>query len=263
MTSLSSASTAHEPPQTRDLVTGLERGLAVIGAFDQTRPRLTISEVAQFCGLSRAAARRYLLTLEHLGYLQCERRMYALTPKVLRLAQGYRQSSTLPRVVEPELHKLANCMKEASSAGVLDGDDVICIAACTAGRLVSMTLQPGTRVPAWCTANGRVLVAALPPDEVGAWVARQPLAPLTAQTLVEPARLVEAIDQVRRQGYAAVDQELEPGLRTLAVPLVGRQGQVRAAINISVSADRFTMMQLVETCLPRLRLAQAHLSALL
>ena len=147
-------------PLKRDLVAGLEKGLAVIEAFDQERPRLTISEVAGRTGLTRAAARRYLLTLTHLGFVSQDRKMFALTPKVLRLGQSYMHSARLPRIIEPELHKLAYAMKEASSAGVLDGNDVICISATSAGRVVSPTLQPGTRVPAYCTANGRVLLAA-------------------------------------------------------------------------------------------------------
>ncbi len=251
-------------PAARDLVAGLEKGLAVIRAFDRSHPRLTISEVAQRCQLSRAAARRYLITLEHLGYLRSdEKKLYALTAKVLRLGQSYMQSNVLPRIVEPELHRLANGLQEASSAGVLDGDDVICIAATTAGRLVSRTLQPGTRVPAWCTANGRVLVAALAPDEAEAWIARQSLQPLTPQSMTSVRRLAAAVAQVRVQGWAAVDQELEPGLRTLSVPLAGRRGTVRAALNVSVSADRFTMQQLIDTCLPPLRQAQKALRPLL
>jgi len=247
----------------RDLVGGLEKGLAVITAFDQGRPRLTISEVAELCGISRAAARRYLLTLQHLGYVRGDRQLYALTAKVLRLGQSYMQSSVLPRIVEPELHRLAHGLQEASSAGVLDGDDVICIAATTAGRVVSRTLQPGTRVPAWCTANGRVLVAALAPDDAAAWIERQRFERLTPHTVRDVAALMAAIDQVREQGWAAVDQELEIGLRTLSVPLAGRSGGVRAAINVSVSADRFTLAQLIERCLPPLRQAQKALRPLL
>jgi IclR family pca regulon transcriptional regulator len=250
-------------PRSRDHVAGLEKGLAVIRAFDQDRPRLTVSEVAELCGLSRAAARRYLLTLQHLGYVRSDRHLFALTAKVLRLGQSYMQSSVLPRIVEPELHRLAHGLQEASSAGVLDGDDVICIAATTAGRVVSRTLQPGTRVPAWCTANGRVLVAALAPDEAAAWIERQRFERLTPHTVRDAAALSAAIEQVREQGWAAVDQELEIGLRTLSVPLAGRSGGVRAAINVSVSADRFTLAQLIERCLPPLRQAQKALRPLL
>jgi len=251
------------PPQKRDLIAGLEKGLAVIEAFDQDRPRLTISEVAARCQLTRAAARRYLITLEHLGYVSSDRKMYALTPKVLRMGQSYMHSARLPRLVQPELHRLAYALKEASSAGVLDGNDVICIAATSAGRVVSSTLQPGTRVPAYCTANGRVLLSALPQAEVDAWIARQALLPLTPNTVTLPERLRIEVARARSQGYAAVDQELELGLRTLSVPLKNHRGEVLAAMNVSVHAARVSMEQLVEGSLPALLHAQASLRAVL
>ena len=254
---------AHAGPNPRDLVAGLESGLAVICAFDQDRPRLSTTEVARRCGLTRAAARRHLITLEHLGFMRSERGTWALSAKVLRLAQSYMHSGRLPRIVQPELHKLAQALKEASSAGVLDGDDVICIAALSAGRLVSSTLQPGTRVPAYCTANGRVLLAALRPAEADAWIGTRTFERLTPKTLTRPDRLRAELARVRTQGYAAVDQELEPGLRTLAVPLLSFDGDVLAAINISVHAAHMSMEQLVDTCLPALRQTQATLRHLL
>jgi len=250
-------------PQKRDLIAGLEKGLAVIAAFDQDRPRLTMSEVAALCGLTRAAARRYLITLEHLGFVSSDRKMYSLTPKVLRLGQSYMHSARLPRIVQPELHKLAYALKEASAASVLDGGDVICIAATSAGRMVSATLQPGTRVPAYCTANGRVLLAALPQAEVDAWIARETLAPLTPHTITHAERLRIEIARTRAQGYAIVDQELELGLRTISVPLKNYRGDVLAAMNIGVHAARMSMDQLVDDCLPPLLHAQASLRTLL
>jgi len=250
-------------PDERDRVAGLEKGLAVITAFDDDHPRMTMSEVAVACGLTRAAARRYLLTLEHLGFVRCERKMYSLTPKVLRLAQSYMSSARLPRIVQPELHRLACTLKEASSAGVLDGDDVLCVAATNAGRNVSLTLQPGTRVPAYCTANGRMLVASLPAAEMHAWVARQSLDALTPGTIASRDALLDIVLQARRQGYATVDQELEVGLRTLSVPLLSYRGDAVAAMNISVHAARMTMDQLVANCLTPLLQAQSDLRAVL
>ncbi len=262
-----SAPIAHEPtasgPLKRDLVAGLEKGLAVIEAFDQERPRLTISEVAVRTGLTRAAARRYLLTLTHLGFVSQDRKMFALTPRVLRLGQSYMHSARLPRIIEPELHKLAYALKEASSAGVLDGDDVICIAATGSGRLVSPKLQPGTRVPAHCSGNGRIILAALPADQLNAWLARQQLRALTPHTITQPERLSTEIARSRSLGYACIDQELELGLRTVAVPLMNYRGEVVAAMNISGHSSRMSMDQLVEQCLPPLLQAQAHLRMLL
>jgi len=257
------AAAVDEGPNKRDLIAGLEKGLAVIEAFDQDRPRLTISEVATRCNLTRAAARRYLITLEYLGYVSSERKMYSLSPKVLRLGQSYMHSARLPRIVQPELHKLAYALKEASSAGVLDGNDVICIAATEAGRLVSSTLQPGTRVPAYCTANGRVLLSTKTPDEIDAWLARQMLEPRTPHTLTGSEELRAEIARIRTQGYATVDQEFELGLRTISVPLKNYRGEVLAAMNISAQASRVSLEQLVSDCLPALLQAQARLRSTL
>lgn len=255
--------TAAPAASVRDRVQGLENGLAVIEAFDQDEPWLGVSDIATRCGLTRAAARRYLITLEHLGYVTSDRKKYALSAKVLRLGQSYMHSARLPRILQPELHRLAYALKQASSAGVLDGNDVICVAATSAGTVVSATLNPGTRVPAYCTANGRVLVASLPPSDLDTWLARQTLAALTPQTLIEPRRLRSELARVRAQGYAAVDQELEPGLRTLSVPLANAAGDVVAALNISAHAARTSMDQLLEGCLPALRQAQASLRSVL
>jgi IclR family pca regulon transcriptional regulator len=249
--------------QQRDLIAGLEKGLAVIEAFDQERPRLSITEVAERTGLTRAAARRYLLTLAHLGYVQQDRKLYGLTPKVLRLGQSYMHSARLPRVIQPQLQKLAYALQEASSAGVLERDDVISVAAASAGRVVSATLQPGTRVPAHCTSNGRVLVAALPDAAMDAWLARQALEALTPHTITHRERLRLELLRTRANGYAMVDQELELGLRTIAVPLRNYRGDTVAAMNVSVHATRMRMDQLVEQCLPALLHAQAQLRTLL
>jgi len=256
--------------QPRDRIAGLENGLAVIAAFDHERQRLTITEVAALCGLSRAAARRYLLTLEALGFVSGEAGSFVLTPKVLRLSQGYMHSGRLPRTVLPALQRVAYSLKEASSAGVLEGDDVLCVAALSVGRLVSSTLQPGTRVPAYCTANGRVLLAALPPEAFDAWLARHAgadgapsFAALTPNTITQPERLRNEIARVRAQGYATVDQELETGLRTISVPLHNKRGAVLAALNVSAHAARLSVDQLIDDCLPTLRLAQTQLKPLL
>ncbi len=250
-------------PNKRDLIAGLEKGLAVIEAFSQDRPRLTISDVAARCGLTRAAARRYLITLEHLGYVNSERKMYALTPKVLRLGQSYMLSARLPRIVQPELHRLAHMLKEASSAGVLDGHDVICIAATEAGRVVSPSLQPGTQVPAYCTANGRVLMSARPPAEVDAWLAQVTLASLTPHTISDPQALREEINRVRTKGFAAVDQEFEAGLRSISVPLKNYRGDTMAAINICAHASRVSMAEMMDDFLPALLQAQTRLRSVL
>ncbi len=254
-----------KPPaaQPRDLIGGLEKGLQVIEAFNDEHPRQTIAEVATRCGLTRAAARRCLITLLHLGYAGSDGKRYSLTPKVLRLSQSYMYSARLPRLVQPELNRLASTLKEASSAGVLDGDDVLCVAALSVGRIVSATLQPGTRVPAYCTSNGRVLLSALPEAECNAWIARQTLQPLTPRTVITARRLANEVARTRAQGYATVDQELELGLRTIAVPIRNARGEVLAAINVSVHAAQLSMERLVERCLPALLQTQANLRTML
>lgn len=251
----------------RDLVGGLEKGLLVIAAFDQERARLSISEVAQRAGLSRAAARRYLLTLAHLGYVDHDGKGFALSPRVLRLGQSYMHSARLPRVLQPELQRLAAAMQEATSAGVLDDAEVVALAAATGGRVVSTTLQPGHRVPAYCTANGRVLLAMRPPEALEAWLDRQQaghgLRPLTPRTLTQPDALRQELARVRQQGHALVDQEMELGLRTLAVPLRNHRGEVVAALNVSAIAARVSLEMLRERFLPILLDAQQRLRPLL
>lgn len=253
----------HDAPAARDMVAGLEKGLLVIAAFDQERSRLSIAEVAERTGLTRAAARRYLITLTHLGYMRHENKLFALTPMVLRLGQSYLHSARLPRIVQPLLYRLAYALGEAASAGVLDHDQLVCVAAVSAGQLVSVTLQPGTRVPAYCTANGRVLLAHLPQQQIDAFLERAQPERITEHTIVSKERLALEIARARAQGYALVDQELELGLRTIAVPLKNFRGEVVAAMNISVHAGRMPREQMVERCLPALIKMQVELNALL
>ena len=250
-------------PAARDLVAGLEKGLQVIVAFDQERARLTIAEVAERTGLTRAAARRYLITLTHLGYMRHENKLFSLTPAVLRLGQSYLHSARLPRIVQPLLYRLAFSLGEAASCGVLDDGQLVCVAAVSAGRLVSTTLQPGTRVPAYCTANGRMLLAYRPPGEVERYLATLEPERITAHTIVHRDRLAVEIARAREQGYVVVDQELELGLRTIAVPLRNFRGDIVAAMNVSVHEGRMPLDALVERCLPAMVKIQAELSAVL
>ena len=252
-----------EPPLARDLVAGLDKGLKVIEAFDQERSRLTIAEVAQATGLTRAAARRYLITLTHLGYMRHENKLFSLTPAVLRLGQSYLHSARLPRIVQPLLYRLAYSLGEAASVGVLDHEQLVCVAAVSAGQLVSGTLQPGTRVPAYCTANGRVLLGSLPQAEVDRFLQRVQIEPITQHTIVNRERLALEISRGRAQGYVLVDQELELGLRALAVPIRNFRGDVVAAMNVSVHAARLPAEQMVERCLPAMIKIQVELGALL
>lgn len=259
----SETSEDREVPLQRDLIASLEKGLQVIEAFDQERPRLTVSEVAARTGLTRAAARRYLITLTHLGYVRHEQKQFSLTPKVLRIGQSYLHSARLPRIVQPLLYRLAYSLQEAASVGVLDHDELVCVAAVSAGQLISSTLQPGTRVPAYCTANGRILLACLPPERLAALLEKAEPEAYTAHTIVDKARLAQVLEQARLQGYALVDQELELGLRTIAVPLKNFRGEIVAAMNVSVHAGRMKSEDLVARCLPGLTQMQLEAAALL
>ncbi len=259
--------TESEPPSPavnpRDLVGGLEKGLAVIEAFDLDKPRLSITEVANRAGLSRAAARRYLLTLTQIGYAHFDGRRFSLTPRVLRLGQSYMHSARLPRLLQPKLRQLVQQTGDASSAGVLDTDDVISIAACSSSPHLSPRLQLGTRAPAYCTANGRVLMSFEPESRWESWLERQRLLPLTPRTLTDARALRRELEHTRERGFAVVDQELEPDLRTLAVPLLNSSGRVLAALNIGVSARRYSVEELIARGLPLLRQAQAELRAVI
>lgn len=252
-----------DAPQARDLIAGLDKGLQVIEAFDQERSKLTITEVAERTGLTRAAARRYLITLVHLGYARQQDKLFWLTPKVLRLGQSYLHSARLPRIVQPLLYRLAYSLGEAASAGILEDGQLVCVAAVSAGRVVSGTLQPGTRVPAFCTANGRVLLASLAPAQVAAYLDGVAPEKLTEYTIVDKPRLALEIDRARAQGYAVVNQELELGLRTIGVPLRNFRGETVAAMNVSLHAARMPVEDIVERCLPSLLKIQVELSALL
>jgi len=250
-------------PHRRDLVAGLEKGLMVIAAFDQERPRLTISEVAARTGLTRAAARRYLLTLTHLGFVSQDRKMFSLTPRVLRLGQSYLHSARLPRIIEPELLSLSHQLKEACVASVLDEHEVINIVASNAGRITSPLIQVGARVPAHCSANGRVLLAALSSHDLDRWLATYSLSAPTQHTVAALADVRQLVERVRTAGYATQDQEVELGHRSIAVPLINHRGEVVAALNVCVQAARISMEQLIDHCLPPLLQAQQHLRVLL
>ncbi|MDQ0906275.1 IclR family pca regulon transcriptional regulator [Streptomyces canus] len=233
-------------------VRSLERGLAVIRAFDADHPELTLSEVARACGLTRAAARRFLLTLADLGYVRADGRAYRLTPRVLELGYSYLSSFSLAQIAVPHLEQLVEDTRESSSLCVLDGDDTVYVARVPARRIMTAAITVGTRFPAHVTSVGRVILAHLPQEEIEARLAHVELTPLTARTLVSADLLRAELDRVRRQGYAVVDQELEEGLRSIAAPVRDRGGEVVAAVNIPVQAGRTTLAALRRDLLPPL-----------
>jgi IclR family transcriptional regulator, pca regulon regulatory protein len=240
------------PARDGAFVQSLERGLLVIRALDAREPQ-ALSEVARATGLSRAAARRFLLTLERLGYVRQARGRFALTPRVLDLGYAYLSSLTLPEVAQPHLERLVAQVHESSSVSVLDGDDVVYVARVPTRRIMSVTISVGTRFPAYATSMGRVLLAGAADEEVDATLSRADLRQLTARTITSIDVLRQAIRHVRRQGYAIVDEELEIGLRSIAVPIRDAAGVVVAAVNLSAQASRTTVPDMKRRLLPPLR----------
>ncbi|MBP2436717.1 IclR family transcriptional regulator domain-containing protein [Microbacterium amylolyticum] len=236
----------------RDFVQSLARGLAVIRAFDANHTRLSLSEVAARTDIPRAAARRFLHTLEELGYVRQVARTFSLTPRVLELGHSYLSALSLPDVVHPHLERLSHRLGESASAAVLDGTDIVYVARVPMRRIMSVDITIGTRFPAHATSMGRVLLASLP-DEERAEILDRPLASLTERTIADPAALADELVRIRQQGFAIVDGELEEGVRSVAVPLRGRGERVIAAMNVSTSAARVTRDELMDAFLPALR----------
>jgi IclR family transcriptional regulator, pca regulon regulatory protein len=240
-------------------VQSLERGLAVIRAFDADHPELTLSDVARSTGLTRAAARRFLLTLADLGYVHTDGRRFALSARVLELGYAYLSSLSLPEVAEPHLERLVSEVHESSSVSVLDGEDVVYVARVPVSRIMTVSINVGTRFPAYAASMGRVLLAGLPDDELDAYLESVELRRLSSHTLRSTAALRTELQRVRTQGWAIVDQELEEGLRAVAAPIRDRDGRVVAAVNVSAHASRTSMDAVRRTLLPPLLATAARI----
>jgi len=232
-----------------DFVQSLERGLAVIRAFDAEHRMLSLSEVAAATGLSRAAARRFLHTLVHLGYMHNSGGRFALRPKILELGYAYLSSLTLPEVAMPHLEELAEQVRESSSVSELDGEDVVYIARVPTKRIMRVTINVGTRFPAYATSMGRVLLAAKPDDWLDKYLSSVKLRGLTDHTITSPAGLRQELHKIRGRGWALVDQELEEGLRSLAAPIRDAEGTVIAAVNVATHAGRRSLESVVQDML--------------
>jgi IclR family pca regulon transcriptional regulator len=233
----------------------LARGLMVIRAFTQRNAKLSIAEVARISGLPRAVARRCLYTLMQLGYVGTDGRAYFLRPKILSLGYAYLSSTPLTVSIQPYLERVGQTLHESCSAGVLEEDEVLYIARAAARRIMAVDLNVGSRLPAYCSSLGRVLLAHLPPAELDAYLARVERKPFTERTVTDRDALLEALEQVRRKGYALVDQELELGLRSIAVPIRNVGGQVVAAMNVSAQAARLGCREMESEVLPVLEAA--------
>ncbi|CAL9640001.1 IclR family transcriptional regulator domain-containing protein [Streptomyces griseomycini] len=242
-------------------VRSFERGLAVLRAFDADHPARTLSEVARVCGMTRAAARRFLLTLADLGYVHTDGRLFRLTPRVLELGYSYLAGFTLPEIAGPHLEQLVDRVRESSSLCVLDGDDIVYVARVPTRRIMSEAITVGTRFPAHLTSVGRVVLASLPDEEIDARLSRTDLRPHTSHTVVSARALRTELLRVRRQGYALVDQELEEGLRSVAAPVRDRDGTVVAGVNLAVHAGRTSLDSVRRDLLPHLLATVARIEA--
>jgi IclR family pca regulon transcriptional regulator len=240
-----------EARERRQSLQSLERGIAVIQVFSRERPALTLSEVARLCGITRATARRILLTLEDLGHVRSDGRLFSLTPRVLTLGWAYLSSLNLWETAQPLMEELTRRTNESCSAATLDLPDIVYVARVPTHRIMTIALGIGTRLPAHCTSMGRVLLADLPETELEPFLATTPLEGYTPRTITEPERLRRTIATVRQQGWALVDQELEIGLRSIAAPLRA-EGRTIAAINVSAAAPRVPLEQLRGEFLPEL-----------
>lgn len=233
-------------------VQSFARGLAVIRSFSAQAPSQTLTEVAQRAGLTRAGARRILHTLHALGYVEMEGRQFRLTAKVLDLGFAYLSSLPLWSMAEPFIEDLVRDVHESSSAAVLNGDEIVYVLRVPTQKIISINLGIGSRLPAYCSSMGRVLLSGLDDDALEAYLANAKLVARTPRTVTDPARLREEILKVRRQGWALLDEELEEGLISLAAPLVSRNGRVMAAINVGLHRSRMNAPQAQQQILPKL-----------
>jgi IclR family pca regulon transcriptional regulator len=250
-------------PRKADLIEGLITGLAAITAFTDAVPLLTASELARRLSISRAAARRFLITLNHVGYAATDGRSYWLTPRVMALGHSYLGSARLPRTVRPFLHEVTAEVNESSNLALLDGQDIVYAARANVARLMSTAIEPGTRLPAHATAAGQVILGNLPREQFERWLADARLTAYTSQTITTRKAFTAATVRARTQGYAAIESHFEVGLRGIAVPLMDRQGNTVGALGISMAASTCPAPQAVALCVPALQRAARSLMDLI
>lgn len=237
----------------RDLVGSLARGLAVMEILAAHPQGLTLTAMAEKAGLTRAGARRFLLTLVASGYAVQDGRVFRLSSRLISVARAWLGGASLWSFAEPFMREVSQRFGEACSAAVLSGEDVVYVARVPGRHILSVALHVGTRLPAYCTSMGRVLLADLPSAEMDAFLARADIRPLTDRTITERTDLRDAVALARAEGYALVDEELEPGLRSIAVPIRDRTGRAVAAINVSTQSARLSAETMTLDVLPALR----------
>ena len=247
----------------RDIMGGLAKGLRVIEAFSAERPRLSIAEAAEAADLDRATARRCLLTLSELGYAAYDGKFFTVTPRVLRLGTGCLATMPLPRIVQPTLDRLSEEIGQSTSVSILDESEIVYVARAAQSRVMSIALMPGSRLPAYCTSMGRVLLAALAPEEARKVLEASPRPARTDRTVTDIEALMAELATVRAQGFATIDQEVEIGLRSIALPLRNIRGKTIAALNVGLAVTAEPLSDVAARTLPALKAVQSELSDML
>lgn len=247
----------------RNHVGSLEKGLAVIAAFSASSPRLTLAEAARRTGLTRATVRRHLMTLEALGFAASDGRHYWLTPRVLRLGYAYLSSTPLPKIAQPVLDEIGERTREVASLAILDGAEVVFLGHSSTRRFVAASTSVGLRLPAYCTALGRVILAHRGEAEVERFLAEVKPRGFTPRTRTAAADIRAEIARARRLGYSISDEELEIGLRSIAVPIANAQGQVNLGLAVSLQAGRMSVAEMIAQVLPELQSGRTVLETML
>jgi len=236
-----------------DFMLSLARGLAIIEAFEDRPDGVTVADISERTGLSRAAVRRALITLKILGYATSAGSIYRLTGRILRIGFSYLSSQPLSILAAPVLEDISNSIHESSSLSILDGDEILYLARSATKRVMGIGLRVGSRLPAYCSSMGRVLLAHLPEEKITEYLERVELKPLTTRTITDPVVLQAELRKIRQQGFALVDEEMEQGLRSIAVPVSKRDGQIVAAINSGIHTSRASATDLIDRILPALQ----------
>lgn len=235
-----------------DVIDSVEKALRLLQSFSGDAPAMSVSEAAAATGLTRATARRLLLTFERLGFAETDGRRFQLTARVLRLGYGYLAALPFWEHAQSHMRALSDEVRESSSLATLDGGEIVYVARVPASRMMTITFNVGSRLPAYPTSMGRVLLAALPPAELESYLDTTELHRLTARTITDRAKLEAELARVAEQGYALVDGEREEGVRSAAAPVRNAAGGVIAALNVSANAARVPVGKLREEFVPRL-----------
>ncbi len=259
MDNAAKSSKAAPPPARQDRVGSLEKGLSVIGILAGNARGLTLTEVAAEAGLTRAGARRLLLSIVASGFAEQEGRLFRLSPKLIALSRQWLAGSSLWSFAEPFMKRVSEALNESCSAAILSGEEVVYVQRVAGARIVGVALHVGTRLPAFCTSMGRVLLADLPENALDAYFADARFAARNARTVTDATRLRRLVEQAAIDGYAIVDEELEIGLRSIAVPVRDRAGRAVAAINVSTQSGRMSVADLKRLALPELKRAAARI----